>query len=499
MIKKFFTLVCILLVLISCSKDTEPNLPIVLSSQNTITSFALAINGEIVNGAIDQIAKTISFSLVGAELSSLKPTILYSDKATISPSENENQNFNNEVTYTVTAENGDKKIYQVIVNNRPLSSENTITSFQLTVNGEIINGTIDQIAKTIYFNLVGAELSSSKPTIQYSDKATISPSENENQNFNNEVTYTVTAENGDSNIYKVIIDNRPLGTENKILSFSVSVDNETIVGNINNDTNIINFDIGGLNKSSLIPILSVSEYATISPGPTIPQNFEVPVNYTVTAENGEINEYRVMANLPTIANNTNTSAPLLYYTRANLTVSGNFLDPNLPGAELYLSDGTNEYTLPILRSVSYDQNGYTTIFNLYTLIPENIPTYNNYKIAFRTDNSITESDYLIDLLAENVPKFISLNQDSYFWNDVLVINGENLTDTITIPSNGSNFVVSNSNNYDYTLNNDKTQISLILDYYYLFPAYFGRPPSEKTITFWGPGRRIGESFTTTFN
>lgn len=404
MVKKFPTLFCVLFLLISCSKDTEPDLPIVLSSQNTITSFKITINGEILNGTIDQIAKTISFSLVGAELSSLKPTI------------------------------------------------------------------------------------------QYSDKASISPLENKNQNFNNEAVYTVNAENGDSNIYRVIINNRPFGTENKILSFSVSAGNETVVSNINQDTNIIDFDIGELDKSSLMPILSVSDYATISPEPTIPQNFEVPVIYTVTAENGDKREYTVIVNMPEINNNN----LYLYYTRANLMISGKFLNPDKPGAEIYLFDGINKYELPIINHENYSTDK-ATIFNLHTKIPENIPTNNNYKIIYKTNLLQIESSQLIDVVAENAPKFISINQNSYSWHDVLVINGENLTETIVIPSNGSNFIVKNSNNYDYTLNNDKTQISLILDYYYLFPAYFGRPPSEKTITFWGLGGRIGESFSTTFN
>jgi hypothetical protein len=407
-IKKISTLVCILLVLISCSKDTEPDLPIVLSSENIITSFKLTINGEIINGTIDQIAKTISFTLVGAELSSLKPTI------------------------------------------------------------------------------------------QYSEKARIFPSENENQNFNNEVTYTVDAENGDTNIYRVIVNNRQLFTENKILSFSVSADNETFVGNINQDTNIINFDIGGLNKSSLVPVLSFSENATISPDPTIPQNFEVPVIYTVTAENGDKREYKIIANMPDIENYSNSYNPFLYYIRANIMISGKFLDPDKTGAEIYLFDGVNKYELPIIKHENYSRE-IVTIFNLYTRIPENVPTNKNYKIIYKTNLLEIESAQFIDVVAENAPKFKSLSQNSYSWNDVLVINGENLTDVIVIPSNGSNFIVSNSNKYDYTLNNDKTQISLILDYYYLFPAYFGRPPSEKTITFWGPERRIGESFTTTFN
>jgi hypothetical protein len=375
-----------------------------------------------------------------------------------------------------------------------LSSENIITSFKLTINEEIINGTIDQTTKTISISVVGADISQLKPTIQYSAKATIFPSENENQDFNNEITYMVTAENGDSNNYRVIIYNRPFNNENNILAFSVSLDNATFNGNINPDTNIINFDIGELNKSALSPIISVSEHATITPDPTIPQNFEVPVIYTITAENGEEKEYTVMANMPEIYNYNNSN---LYFINANLAISGKFLDPDKSGAELYLFDGVNKYPLPIITHVNY-QGENITIFNLETKIPDNVATNSNYKIIYKTDTFLIESAQLIDVQAENAPKFISLNQNSYSWNDVLVINGENLTESIAIPSNGSNFIV-NKNYYDYTLNNNKTQISLILDYYYLFPAYFGLPPSEKTITFWGEGGRIGESFTTTFN
>jgi hypothetical protein len=379
-----------------------------------------------------------------------------------------------------------------------LSGQNLITSFNLTINDEIISGDINQVVKTITFSIAGADLNSLKPIVQYSDKARLSPSVNEAQNFNSEVIYTVFAENGDSNGYRVIVDNRPLGTENKILSFSVIVNNEIIEAFIDHDELLITFNVGSYDKTALSPVITLSEYATISPQSDTVQNFDNNIVYTVTAENGSIVEYQVIANAPNIQNNTNTTTPLPFYTRADFGLTGYFLDPNLPGAELYFFDGTNKYTLPILSSNSYNQDEYSTTFILYTKIPESIPTYGNYKVVFETDNSVTESDYLIDVLAENAPKFLSLNQNSYSWNDVLVINGENLTDTIVIPSNGSNFIV-NNNNYDYILNNDKTQISLILDYYYFFPAYFGLPPSEKTITFWGQGGRIGESFTTTFN
>lgn len=378
-----------------------------------------------------------------------------------------------------------------------LSSENAITSFGLTINGALINGTIDPLAKTISFDLVGADLSSLKPTVKYSNKAVLSPSENESQNFNIEVTYLVIAENGDSSVYKVIINNRPVAEENRILTFSTVINNETIEANINQNKLSITFNSGDFDRTALSPNITVSDYATISPDPTIPQNFETPVIYTVTAENGDVKVYKVSVNAPTFRNTS--SRPILLFSRAELFISGNFLDQNLPGAELYLSNGTHIYSLPITSSVSYNENDYTTVYSIYTKIPENIPTHSNYRIGFRTDNSDVQSENVIDILAENAPKFVSLNQTSYSWNDVLVITGENLTEIITIPSNGSIFIVKKSGSYDYTLNSTKTEISLILDYGYFFPSYFGRSPSEKTMSFRTQDGRMGESFTTTFN
>lgn len=378
-----------------------------------------------------------------------------------------------------------------------LSDQNLIISFKLTINNEVLNGVIDQTAKTIYFSVAGADLNSLIPTVDYSDKARLSPSETTPQNFSVEVPYTVYAENGEPNVYRVIIDNRPLSTENKILSFSVNVNNETIEAVIDHDTKFVSLDIGSIDKSALIPTISISEYSTISPQGETAQNFESPIIYTVTAENGTISEYTVIANMPEIPNYG--ASVHLYYIRASTMVSGKFLDPDKPGAELYLFDGTNKYPLTILRTESYSSQERITVFNIFIKIPENVPTYNNFKIVYKTNDLEVESEYLIDIVAENAPRPISLNQDSYYRDDILIIAGENLTDMISIPSNGSIFLIENSNNYDYTVNPERTEVRLTLDYYYLFPSYFARDPQEKNITFLGPERRVGESISAIFN
>jgi Domain of unknown function (DUF5018) len=385
-----------------------------------------------------------------------------------------------------------------------LSGQNSITSFMLTINGEAISGNIDQIAKTILFSVVGANLNSLKPTVLYSDSARLSPSESEAQNFNDLVSYTVFAENGDSKVYRVIIDNRPLGTENKILSFSVIINNETIEAIIDHDLKLIKFNAGTFDKTALNPTITVSEFATVSPEGNTVQNFDNTTVYTVTAENGSIAEYRVIANTPNVTGlstigGTFTMNPTLLYVRADIFVVGDFLDPDTPNAELYLSDGTNNFPLTILRSENYSTNEYITTYNLYTKIPNNVPTNSNYKIIYKANDFISESESFIDIVAENAPKPISLNQDSYDRNDILIITGENLTDIISIPSNGSSFIIQNSNNYDLLVNPERTELTLTLDYYYLFPSYFGNGPGEKIITLLGSDWRAGETITTVFN
>src|SRR5690606_14857288 len=123
-------------------------------------------------------------------------------------------------------------------------------------------------------------------------------------------------------------------------------------------------------------------------------------------------------------------------------------------------------------------------YNSFTYsFPDNIVTAADYKLKYLIDGEVkTTSTFNIDVLADNVPSVTSLNQNLYVVNDILLITGENLPDTISIPSNGSVFIIKNSNNYDLEVNNERTELTLTLDYYNLFPSYYGRTEEEKTIT-----------------
>lgn len=382
-----------------------------------------------------------------------------------------------------------------------LSDQNTISSFSFNINSEIIEGNIDQNTKIITFNVAGANLNSMIPTIKFSDKASISPAQNVPQNFENEVIYTVTAENGDKAIYRVIVNNRSLENGSSILDFSVNIDNQTVEGIIDESNGLISFNAGNFDKTALVPTITISENATVSSQSGLQQNFENIITYTVTAENGNVSEYKVIANKPAFDQNgvwttggQFTNNPVLLYTNANLILFGNFLTFDRPNATLYLFDGTDKFQLPLLSDNVRSENGLIIEYNLYTKIPGNIPDNANYKLIYEVEGITTESQTSIDITSINAPLPLNLNQDLYHLNDVLVISGENITDMIAIPANGSVFLIENSNNYDYMVNAERTESSITLDYSTLFFA-----PKQKVITLLDSNtRRAGEAIIANF-
>ncbi|MFS4455390.1 DUF5018 domain-containing protein [Maribacter sp. 2304DJ31-5] len=494
-----YFLVLITMIACSSSSSEEP-----LQTGNSITSFQMEINGEVVSGQINQTNNTITLNVTDANLSSVTPGLSISVGAAINPAASTPRNFNQEVQYTVTAEDGTRRIYTVVVNNRILSTENSITLFELPINGETISGNINQDDNTITFDLVGADVSSLIPTITISDSASISPGTSSAQNFDDNVSYTVTAENGDERTYQVVVNNRPLNAENEILSFVVGINGESIEARLDSDLKEIAFETGSFNISRLIPEITVSEYATISPASGEAVDFTVPVTYTVTAENGETKQYIVKINQAYSIKPfgswgfNNQANALLVYPRAKIGVSIAFLNPSLPGAQVYLNDGINKIALSNL-SVEMYENQRVIYYQMTTVIPDNTLTSKTYKLTYEFDDLIVESDIFVDVLAEGAPKINSINQDLYRPGDTLIVTGENLTPVIVVPSNGSQYIFNPAGNIDTELNAEKTEYRLILEsqtFTFAYRAFFFYSGDTREVIFTNlEERRLGEQIT----
>ncbi|MDL2262808.1 DUF5018 domain-containing protein, partial [Bacteroidales bacterium OttesenSCG-928-I21] len=170
------------------------------------------------------------------------------------------------------------------------SAENDILTFEMDEQTQ--TAVIDAVAHTVSLEVeYNVSLTSLVPTITVSDYASISPASGVAQDFTNSVTYTVTAENGDTQDWIVTVENAP-SPENEILSFSITeelceatidADAKTVIIGVASDTDV----------TALIPTITISEYATILPASGIAQDFTNPVSYTVTAENGDEAEWTV--------------------------------------------------------------------------------------------------------------------------------------------------------------------------------------------------------------
>lgn len=165
--------------------------------------------------------------------------------------------------------------------------DNAIHDF--TING--VNGTIDKDAKTVTVLLTeDTDLTELVPVIKVGKYATIEPASGVAQNFTNPVQYTVTAFNGEKAVYSVAVRNFDPEDEKEIIGFafpeisvSAQIDNvgKTVYARVPEGTDVTN----------LVPEITVSDGATVSPASGEVQDFTNPVVYTLTAVNGTTCEY----------------------------------------------------------------------------------------------------------------------------------------------------------------------------------------------------------------
>lgn len=277
------------------------------SNENFIISFTIPIDGKMHEGKIDQSKNTITIDIsLHLDLTKLSPSIKISEYAKIDPNAEKEQDFENEITYTVTSQNGEQRKYTVIIN-KIKSEENTILSFKLpNGNGGYIEGVIDNeknsIELTIPFHL---NVSNIIPVIEISDFAQIAPTNNTALDFEKELIYIVTAENGVKKTYSIKLI-REANTKNYIKSFKFPdiKDNYISAKNIDHINSVVTIEVPhGYDLSNVAPSIEISENATVLPNPKQNQNFNNEIKYLVTSEDGKVKTYTIYAViLPNTAN-----------------------------------------------------------------------------------------------------------------------------------------------------------------------------------------------------
>jgi hypothetical protein len=261
------------------TKDYTVTVTVAANPAKDITAF-------IIPGASNVIIETNKISLTVPFGSGMThtPSITITG-ISVSPASGIPQDFSDTVYYTVTAADSSTKVYAVTVTEAP-SNAKDITAFTiLGRSGDIeeLGGDINTITVTVPFD---AHVESLTPTITHTG-ASVSPASLAARDFTFPVDYTVTAADGTTKVYTVTVIVEP-NDENDITAFSI----DGYAGTIGTDTVtlILPYNHGLL---GLTPTISVSANATINPESGVARNFESPVIYTVTAENGTSKAYTV--------------------------------------------------------------------------------------------------------------------------------------------------------------------------------------------------------------
>ena len=204
MLRKYslFMLFAFATILTACKEDTT----VPKSSAKAITKFTFSQFNPSIQANIDENTKRITAVVPPtADITKLIPSISVSLKAKVLPDSGKVQDFTNEVTYSVTAEDGTKVDYKVMVSRTKFSGKD-ITEFSFADFSPSIVAKIDPTTKTITATVPAtADLTKLKPTLKLSDRATVNPVSGTVVDFSKAVNFTVMAEDAGTQAYAVTV------------------------------------------------------------------------------------------------------------------------------------------------------------------------------------------------------------------------------------------------------------------------------------------------------
>jgi len=266
-----------IIALFSCEPTAEEA---ELLNGNLITAFSVQSGGTPLDVQISgtDIQVIIPYSL---DLGQILVSLSLSEGAEVNPKPEAVNIIVDGLTFTVTAENGDKRTYNVTVV-QELSPENDLLSFIIKDAEENIEAVIDTTSNLISYILpYTADLTQLDTEVTISPKATIDPDPTAITDYSETVSYTVTAENGNTKEYEVSL-NREASPENDMLSFVIANDSLPITANIDLVNKTVIQKLPSSFDLSQLPVgITISENATIIPDPETISDYSSPVVFPI--------------------------------------------------------------------------------------------------------------------------------------------------------------------------------------------------------------------------
>jgi len=334
------------------------------SSSKELISFRFpALN---VDGIINETSVSVSVPF-GTSISSLVATFTTSNLATVTISGTPQisgttaNNFETNLLYTVIAQDGSTKEYTVSVMVATPSTAKDITAFSFTSLG--LSGTIQDtnITLTVPFgttvsNLIATFTSSNLATVHVGGN--LQTSGTTVNNFTDTVIYLVTAQDGSTKKYHVVVTVTPASSAKVITSFTVN--NPNIVFSING-TNILATVPFGTNVSNLTATFTHSLLSTVKVGEssqisgTTVNDFTNPVSYVVTAQDNSSQTYTVTITVTPASSAKEITAFGLVLPNVKGEINGTTITLSVPyGTDVSKLVAT--FTVSNLASIQVDKN-----------------------------------------------------------------------------------------------------------------------------------------------
>jgi hypothetical protein len=254
------------------------------SSDKDIITFS--ING--VDGSINGTLITLTVP-AGTNLTALEPQITISGKL-VTPGSGEANDFTTDATYVVTAFDNTTKTYTVRVSIAGQSDKDII---RFTINGlDAVIASTSATTGTIDINMPnGTDLTALRPVVTITGQS-VNPASGATVDFSNgNVNYVVTAADGSTKTYSVSVGIVNGNGTKLITSFTIL----GVAGQITNGAQSSTVEIIlplGTDLTAQTPTVVINA-SSINPPSRIPQDFTVPVLYTVTAADGSTRVYTV--------------------------------------------------------------------------------------------------------------------------------------------------------------------------------------------------------------
>jgi len=229
---------------------------------------------EFCAATIDANAHTVIIGVpAGTDVTALVPTITLSDYATVLPLTDVAQDFTNPVTYVVTSESGLVQNWVVTVKVLP----------QIACPANMIVG-IDSVVAFEEYSPVGGVFTGTGVSGDSFDATSLARD-------NYDITYKYTdVETGCELTCTFTVT--VASNENDITAFTMT--EEFCSATIDADAHTIIIGVpAGTDVTALVPVIIISDYATVLPMTDVAQDFTSPVTYVVTSESGLVQNWIV--------------------------------------------------------------------------------------------------------------------------------------------------------------------------------------------------------------